>query len=79
MTNMTLKILGQGPPMRQSIWGHSAVSPPVLAEPAGDLLQNLRGGSCSPWSLSAALGTWVACECVRARGMEDAVAEKGVF
>ena len=66
-------------PREQFTWGHSAVSPPVRAEPAGGLLQNPRGGSCSPWSLSTALGTWAACECVRAGGMEDTVAVKGVF
>ena len=52
---------------------------PVLAEPAGGLLQTPLGGLCFPWSLSAALGTRAACECVRAGGMEDAVAVKGVF
>ena len=41
-------------PRVQSTWGHSAVSPPVLAEPAGGLLQTSLCGSCSPWSLSAA-------------------------
>ena len=76
---MTLKILGQDPPVRQSTWGHSALSPLVLAEPAGGLLQTPLGGSCFPWFLSAALGTRAACECVRAGGMEDAVAVKGVF
>ena len=50
-----------------------------MAEPAGGLPQTPLGGSCSPWSLSTALGTWAACECVRAGGMEDAVAMKGVF
>ena len=76
---MTLKILGQDPPVRQSTWGHSAVSPPVLAEPAGGLLQTPLGGSCSPWPLSTAFGTQAGCECVRAGGKEDAVAVKGVF
>ena len=33
----------------------------------------------SPWSLSAALGTQAACECVRAGGVEDAVAVKGML
>ena len=70
---------GSRAPRGQSTWGHSAVSPPVLAEPAGDLLQTPLGGLCSPWSFSAALGTWAACECVRAGGKEDAVAVKGVF
>ena len=70
---------GSRSPRGQSTWGHSAVSHPVLAEPAGGLLQNHLGGSCSPWSLSAALGTRAACECVRAGGMEDAAAVKGVF
>ena len=70
---------GSRSPRGQFTWGHSAGSPPVLAEPAGGLLQAPLGGSCSPWSLSAALGTRVACECVRAEGMEDAVAERGVF
>ena len=70
---------GSRPPVRQSTWGHSGVSPPVLAEPAGGLLQTPLGGSCSPWSLNDALGTWEACEHVRAGGIEDAVAEKGVF
>ena len=58
--------------------GTQCHQPPVLAEPSGGLLQTPLGGSCSPWSLSAALGTRVACECVRAGGMEDAVAVKGV-
>ena len=70
---------GSRPPRGQSTWGHSAVSPPVLAEQAGGLLQTPLGGSCSPWSLSAALGTRAGCECVRAGGMEDAVAVKGMF
>ena len=65
-------------PRGQSTWGHSAVSPPVLAEPAGGLLQTSLGGSCSPWSLSAALGKRAACECVRAGQVEDAGAVKGV-
>ena len=59
--------------------GTQCRQPPVLAEPAGGLLQNPLGGSCSPWSLGAALGTQAACECMRTRGMEDAVAVKGVF
>ena len=59
--------------------GTQCRQPPVLAEPAGGLLQTPLGGSCSPWSLSTALGARVACECVRAGGMEDAVAVKGVF
>ena len=79
VTSMTLKILGQDPPVRLSTWGHSAVSPPVLAEPAGGLLQTPLGGSCFLWSLSAALGTQAACEYVRAGGVEDAFAVKGVF
>ena len=58
--------------------GHSAVSRPVLAEPAGGLLQAPLGGSCSPWSLSAALGKRAACECVRAGRVEDAGAVKEV-
>ena len=58
-------------PRVQSTWGHSAGSLPVLTEPAGGLLQTPLGGSCS--------GTQVACKCVRAGGMEDAVAVKGVF
>ena len=70
---------GSSSPRGQSTWGHSAGSPPVLAEPAGGVLQVPLGGSCSPWSLSAALGTRVACECVRAGGVEDAVTERGVF
>ena len=69
---------GSRSPRGQSTWGHSAVSRPVLAEPAGGLMQTLLGGSCSPWSLSAALGTWAACECVRAGQVEDAGAVKGV-
>ena len=59
-------------------WGHSAISPHILAEPGQGLLQTHLGGSCSQWFLSAAVGTWVACECVRAGGMEDAGAVKGV-
>ena len=70
---------GSRSPRGQSTWGHSAGSPPVLAEPAGGLLQTPRGGLCSPWSVSADLGTQAACECVRAGGMEDTVAVKGVF
>ena len=69
---------GSRSPRGQSTWGHSAVSPPVLAEPAGGLLQTPLGGSCSPWSLSAALGTRAACECVRAGRVEDAGAVKEV-
>ena len=69
---------GSKSPRGQSTWGHSAVSPPVLAEPAGGLLQTPLGGSCSLWSLSAALGTRAACECVRAGRVEDAGAVKGV-
>ena len=59
-------------------WGHSAISPSILAEPAQCLLRTHLGGLCSQWSLSAAKGTWVACECVRAEGMEDAGTVKGV-
>ena len=70
---------GSRSPREQFTWGHSAVSPPVRAEPAEGLLQNPLGGPCSLWPLSAALGTWAGCKCVRAGGMEDAVAEKGVF
>ena len=65
-------------PGGQSTWEHSAVSPLVLAEPAGGLLQTLLGGLCSLWSLSATLGTRAACECVRAGQVEDAGAVKGV-
>ena len=81
VTSMTLKNLGQGPgDFGDSLtWGQNAVSSPVLAEPAGGLLQTPLGGSCSSWSLRAALATQVACECVGAGGMEDTVAEKGVF
>ena len=81
VTSMTLKNLGQGPgDFGDSLtWGQNAVSSPVLAEPAGGLLQTPLGGSCSPWPLGAAVGTQAACECVRAGGMEDAVAVKGVF
>ena len=60
------------------IWGHSAISLSILAEPAQGLLQTHLGGLCSQSSLSAAICTWVACECVRAGGMEDASAMKGV-
>ena len=66
-------------PQRTVHLGTQCRQPPVLAEPAGGLLQNPLGGLCSPWSLSAALGTRVACECVRAGGVEDAVTERGVF
>ena len=59
--------------------GTQSRQPRVLAEPAEGLLQNPLGGSCSPWPLSTPLGTWGACECVRAGGMEDTVAVKGVF
>ena len=79
VTSMTLKILGQDPAVRHIHLGTQCRQLPVLAEPSGGLLQTPLGGSCSPWSLSAALGTWVGCECVRAEGMEDAVAVKGVF
>ena len=70
---------GSTSPRGQFTRVHSAVSPPVLAEPGGGLLQIPLGGSCSPWPLSTALGTPEACEYVRARGMEDAVAKKRVF
>ena len=79
VTSMTLKILGQDPAVRHIHLGTQCRQPPVLAEPAGILLQTPLGGSCSLWSLSAAVGTWAACECLRAGGMEDAVAEKEVF
>ena len=59
-------------------WGHSAISPSILPEPTQGLLQTHLGGSCSQWSLSAPIGTWVVCECVRAEGMENAGAVKGV-
>ena len=75
---MTLKILVQDPP-EDSSPGDTVLQPPILAEPAGGLLQTPLGGSCSSWSLRAALATQVACECVGAGGMEDTVAEKGVF
>ncbi|KAB0345947.1 hypothetical protein FD755_024399, partial [Muntiacus reevesi] len=49
----------------ESPWGHSASSPLFWLS----LLEVCcLGGLCSPWSLSTALGTWVACECVRAGG-----------
>ena len=70
---------GSRPPQRTVHLGTQCHQLPVLAEPAGGLLQSPLGGSCSPWPLSAALGTWAGCECVRAGGMEDAVAVKGVF
>lgn len=79
VSSVTLKILGQGPPVRQFHLGTQCRKAPVLAEPAGGLLQTPLGGSCSPWSLSAALRTRAACECVRAGGMEEAAAVKGVF
>ena len=69
---------GSRSPRGQSTWGHSAVSRPVLAERAGGLMQTPLGGSCSPWSLSAALGTRAAWECVRAGRVEDAGAVKGM-
>ena len=78
VSSMTLKILVQDPP-EDSSPGDTVLQPPILAEPAGGLLQTPLGGSCSPWSLGAAVGTQAACECVRAGGMEDAVAVKGVF
>ena len=70
---------GSRPPPEDSPPGDTVRSAPVLAEPAGGLLQTPLDGSCSPWPLRTALGTRVACECVRAGGMEDAVAVKGVF
>ena len=79
LTSVTLKILGQDPPED---------SPPGDTVPAASLFwlsllevccRTPWVGSCSPWSLSAALGTQVACECVMEGGMEDAVAVKGVF
>ena len=79
VTSMTLKILGQDPPEDSPPGDTVPSAPPVLAETAGGLLQAPLGGSCSPWSLSAALGTQAVCECVRAGGMEDAAAVKGVF
>ena len=79
LTSMTLEILGQDPPEDSPPGDTVPSAPPVLAEPAGGLLQTPRGGLCSPWSVSADLGTQAACECVRAGRMEDAVAVKGVF
>ena len=65
-------------PRGQFTWGHRAVSPlfwlSLLGSAAGPL-----GGLCSLWPLSAALGTRAACECVKAGGMEDTAAVKGVF
>ena len=57
-------------------WGHSAISPSILAEPTQGLLQTHLGGLCSQWSLSSAIGTCVACECVNAgavKGVEKVV------
>ena len=51
---MTLKILVQGPP-EDSSPGDTVLQPPVLAEPAGGLLQTPLGGLCSPWSLEDAV------------------------
>ena len=58
-------------PRGQSTWRHSDISLPVLAEPDGGLLQTPLGDSCSPWSLSAALGKWAACECVQAGRVKE--------
>ena len=79
VTSMTLKILNLDSPSETVHLGTHCHQLPVLAEPAGGLLQTPLGGSCSPWPLSAALGTRLACECVRAGGMEYAAAVKGVF
>ena len=58
--------------------GTQCRQPPILGEPAGGLLQT-PWVACALWSLSAALGTRAGCECVRAGGMEDAAAVKGVL
>ena len=70
---------GSRPPQWDSSPGDTVPSDPCSGWPAGGLLQTPLGGLCSLWSLSAALETQVACECVRAGGMEDTVAERGVF
>ena len=71
VTSMTLKILGQDPPEDSPPGDTVPSAPPVLAETAGGLLQAPLGGSCSPWSLSAALGKWAACECVQAGRVKE--------
>ena len=58
--------------------GTQCRQPPILGEPAGGLLQT-PWVARALWSLSAALGTGAGCECVRAGGMEDAAAVKGVL
>ena len=58
--------------------GTQCRQPPLLAEPAGGLLQTPMSGSCSPWSLGTALGTRVACECVRAGGGGSILGGEGV-
>ena len=69
---------GSRSPRGQSTWGHSAVSPLFWLSLLEVCCRPPLGGLCSPWSLSAALGTRAACVCVRAGGMEDAIAVKGV-
>ena len=49
VTSMTLEVLGQNPPVTQCCHlGTQCRQPPVLAEPAGVLLQTPLCGSCSP-------------------------------
>lgn len=78
VTPVTLKILGQDPLVRQFTWGHSASSPLFWLSLLG-ARWDPTGWLSSPWSLGAALKIRAACEYVRAGGIEDAVAEKGVF
>ena len=59
---------GSRSPQRTVCMGTQCRQPPVLAEPAEGVLQTPPGGSCSPRSFSAALGTRAGCECVRAGG-----------
>ena len=75
-TFMTLKILSQDPP-EDSPPGNTVPSAPLFWLSLLEVC--CRPPWVSPWSLSTALGTQAACECVRAGGVEDAVAVKGVF
>ena len=54
-------------PRGQFTWGHRAVSPLFWLSLLGSAADP-PGGSCSPWSLSAALGTQAGCEYESRRG-----------
>ena len=76
---MTLKILGQDPP-EDSPPGDTVPSATLFwLSLLGGLLQSPLEGSCSPWSLSAALGTRAGCECVSRRDGRCTCCERGVL